>query len=347
MRTAGEAGAENLIGNSMRTNSIPAALAVVFLAAPAAANDSVAELGAGGIMLARTDDIALVREELYISADLVSVDYVFANRTDADLHTVVAFPMPDISMGFDTVPPVASPESDNFMNFSVVHNGATITPMLDQRARALGVDVTDEMRSQNVPLVPLSDAAIAGLEALPDDLAADWADRGIIAVEEWDEGSGMEAHPMPRWELSSTYWWESTFPAGREISVSHRYTPAVGASAGVFFLNPDGSRNEVFDAYAEKYCIDKSFERAVARKLKEGAYYTEKRIEYVLTSGGNWANGMIGDYRLTIDKGAPGNLVSFCGSGVKKIAPTQFQMTARDFYPDKDIDVLILERLPQ
>jgi len=44
----------------------------------------------------------------------------------------------------------------------------------------------------------------------------------------------------------------------------------------------------------------------------------------------------------TIDKGDPSNIVSFCGSGVRKIGPTTFQMKARDFYPERDIDILIM-----
>ena len=68
----------------------------------------------------------------------------------------------------------------------------------------------------------------------------------------------------------------------------------------------------------------------------------EQRIEYVLTTGGNWALGTIGDFKLTIDKGEPDNLVSFCGENVRKTGPTTFEMTAKDYYPERDIEILIL-----
>ena len=32
----------------------------------------------------------------------------------------------------------------------------------------------------------------------------------------------------------------------------------------------------------------------------------EQRLDYVLTTGGNWALGNIGDFKLTIDKGDAG-----------------------------------------
>ena len=43
-----------------------------------------------------------------------------------------------------------------------------------------------------------------------------------------------------------------------------------------------------------------------------------------------------------VDKGDEDNLVSFCGDDVKKIGPTTFEMHKTDFYPEKDLDILIL-----
>ena len=49
-------------------------------------------------------------------------------------------------------------------------------------------------------------------------------------------------------------------------------------------------------------------------------------------------------FRLVVDKGSPDALVSFCGEGVRKIAPTQFEMRKDNFTPTRDLDVLILAR---
>jgi hypothetical protein len=48
-----------------------------------------------------------------------------------------------------------------------------------------------------------------------------------------------------------------------------------------------------------------------------------------------------------VDKGAPANLVSFCGECVKKIAPTRFEMRKTDYTPDGNFSVLILKRMPR
>ena len=71
--------------------------ALALSAAPALANDSVAELGTGGLILSRSDAVAMQSEDLFISPEKVTVDYVFHNNTDRDVDSIVAFPMPDIS----------------------------------------------------------------------------------------------------------------------------------------------------------------------------------------------------------------------------------------------------------
>jgi hypothetical protein len=43
-----------------------------------------------------------------------------------------------------------------------------------------------------------------------------------------------------------------------------------------------------------------------------------------------------------VDKG-DATLVSFCGNGVKKIGPTTFEMTAKDYTPRRDINVLFIK----
>ena len=64
-------------------------------------------------------------------------------------------------------------------------------------------------------------------------------------------------------------------------------------------------------------------------------------IEYILVTGANWS-GPIKNFRLVVDKGSSDNLVSFCGQGVRKISPTQFEIRAADFTPTSNLSILIL-----
>jgi hypothetical protein len=315
-------------------------------AAPALANDSVTEVGAGGLILSRTDAVMMTSENLRISGTKVDVDYVFRNQTEQDVETLVAFPMPDISANPNEYTYLPDDKSDNFLGFKVTVDGQAVTPQLEQKAIALGIDVTDLLAKSNVPVNPFTPEATKALEGLSKETAADWLERGLIFVNAYDDGTGMKEERSPFWTLRSTYWWKSTFPAGKDVKVSHTYAPSVGGTSGLSFYF-DGQFQGQYESYKRRYCIDDAFEKAVRKvEADSGQGYaplTEQRIQYVLTTGGNWALGTIGDFKLTIDKGDPKNIVSFCGDNVKKTGPTTFEMTAKDFYPEHDIDILVLK----
>lgn len=331
-------------GASMFRYVLTAALA--FSATPVFANDSIAELGTGGLILSRSDAIAMESEDLYISREKVTVDYVFRNNTDKDVDAIVAFPMPDIEGDPYEMLAVPDDQSDNFLGFEVTIDGVAIKPQLEQKVFALGIDIGADLKAQNVPFHPFGDAAQAALAKLPQAVADDWVDRGIIVEDTADDGSGMKTVYEPFWQLRSTYWWRSTFPAKKAVRVAHRYKPSVGGSSSVSFFY-DGKFQGQYAAYKTRYCMDHTFENAIRKAVKEDPdgtpKYFENRIAYILTTGGNWATGAIGKFKLTVDKGNPKSLVSFCGDNVKKVGPTTFEMTAQDFYPERDIDILLVE----
>lgn len=322
-------------------------IVLILCAAPQArANDSTAELGTNGLILSRSDVISMESEDMFISADRIEVDYVFRNDSDRDVETIVAFPMPDLAGNPFSVPAIPGDSRNNFLDFTVTVDGKAVAPALEQRAFSVGLDVTDELKARNVPLYPFGDAVLAALAALPQDVADQWQGRGMLVIDEYDDGSGWKRVRSPYWQLKSTYWWRSVFPARTSVRVNHRYKPSIGGTAGLAFTADGKPGGEVYDAYKRKYCFDKGFENAVlkAAKASPDGYpqLSESRISYILTSGGNWATGTIGRFRLTVDKGSPRHLVSFCGRNVVKTGPTTFEMTATDFYPERDVEVLIL-----
>ena len=315
-------------------------------AAPAFANDSVAELGTGGLILSRSDAVAMQSEDLFISPEKVTVDYVFHNNTDRDVDAIVAFPMPDISGNPEEIPAIPENQSDNFLGFEVTIDGVAAKPQLEQKVLALGIDVSAELKAQNVPFYPFGDAAKAALAKLPQAVTDDWVNRGIIIEDTGSDGTETKKVYTPFWQLRSTYWWRSTFPANKDVHVSHRYKPSVGGTSSVSFFY-DGKFQGQYATYKTRYCMGDTFENAVRKAAKDDPdgypKYFESRIAYILTTGGNWAAGTIGKFKLTVDKGNPKALVSFCGDNVKKVGPTTFEMTADDFYPEHDIDILILD----
>ena len=74
---------------------------------------------------------------------------------------------------------------------------------------------------------------------------------------------------------------------------------------------------------------------------RRGQYLTETWVDYILTTGANWAEP-IGEFRLVVDKGSSRNLVSFCGEDVRRISSTRFEMRRTNFTPTRDLSVVIV-----
>src|SRR6202000_3473139 len=107
--------------------ALASALAVA-AAMPAAADDSSAALGAGGLVLVKQADIRMAKEDLYISPKEVRVRYEFANDGAKDVDTVVAFPMPDIDVREFWYEPLGTTldRQPNFMGFALRVDGRAV-----------------------------------------------------------------------------------------------------------------------------------------------------------------------------------------------------------------------------
>lgn len=325
---------------------LTSALAACLIAGPALANDTMAELKTGGLTYVQSTEVSMEEENLFISPDEIRVDYVFSNDTDKDVHSVIAFPMPDLTGGPEQNIALSDTESDNMLDFSVTQDGKPIQPELQQRALANGIDVAAELKAKGVPLPPLSKAAVTAADGLDAATKEDWVGRGIIMTEEYDAGKGMESHALPLWTLQSVYWWKTTFPAKSRVRVQHRYKPSVGGTVATTFLDENNQpKGERYEEYVKRFCIDDTMVKLARKSNADMAagkpFLVENWISYVLKTGANWS-GPIKRFKLTVDKGAKENFVSFCGTGVKKTGPTTFEMAAEDFYPDHDLDILLL-----
>ena len=336
----------------MRKIAIATLVAATAGIAPAAANDSSAELAIGGLTFVRNDDIEMRSEDLYISAAEIRVRYRFHNRSPRDVVLLVAFPLPEIRLDSDDAN-ISVPTDDpvNIVGFATTADGRPVDAQVEQRVFAAGVDRTDYLRGLGVPLAPHLEAAGVALDHLPAARRDEIVKLGLAEITEFDAGKGVERHLSPRWGLRTTFHWQQRFAAGAETVIEHRYKPSVGASVQTSLGAPGSAGEPWFGEYRRKYCIDRDFLSAVERARRAarsdfGPPMSEQRIDYVLKTGANWA-GPIGEFRLVVDKGDPTSLVSFCADGVRKIAPTRFEVRRANFVPQQDFSVLILKRLPQ
>jgi len=321
------------------------ALLIASLAGPTAlANDSTAELSTGGLVFVRNDDVEMRAEDLFISTTEIRVRYRFFNKSGRDVAVHVAFPMPEVRIEHqDQNISIPTEDPVNLLGFTTLVNGRRVATQVEQKVTAGGVDRTALLRGLGVPLAPHLRSTNEALDRLPRVKRDELVGLGLAEVEEYDAGKGMEKHLSARWGLSTTFFWQQTFPAQQETVIEHRYKPSVGGTVRTL-LGSSLARDEQSDL-RRKYCVDNDIVRTLERarrKPDDVALYAEERISYILKTGANWS-GPIRDFRLVVDKGDPKALVSFCGDGVRKIAPTQFEMRRKDFTPDGNLEVLILK----
>lgn len=319
------------------TSTLAAAMAVAALlaAAPAPANDTVASMGAGGLVLEKTDGITMLSEDLFLSMDEVRVSYRFLNHTDEAIETIVAFPMPDIEpdwMGSINGP---VPDPMRALPFITRIDGYSVPTQVEQKAMLNGVDVTRRLQRLGLPLNPYFDALEGPVSELSQAQLAELVADGLMESNVHDDGSRSS---FGLWTLKTTHYWTQVFYPGEEVRIEHFYIPAVGGTTGTGVGEP----GDHWPDYDGEYCVDEPVRAAVARKQAEGFQMRDSWLDYTLVTGANWS-GPIRDFRLVVDKGSVDNVVSFCAEGVRRISPTQFEVRHSNYTPTRDLNVLIVQ----
>src|SRR5579884_3680975 len=135
----------------MRTAAAVLAIGLAY-AGPALANDSSAELAAGGLVFIQNPNVEMASEELFVSPPEIRVTYHFFNKSDQDVTNLVAFPMPDITFASeDTNLAIPTADPQNFLGFSTKVNGKPVTAQIEQKVFAKGVDQTALLQQLGIP----------------------------------------------------------------------------------------------------------------------------------------------------------------------------------------------------
>ncbi len=313
--------------------------------AAALANDSVAGLGAGGLEFETSDAVTMEKENLFISLSRIQVDYVFRNVSDKPVDIYVAFPLPVMKLeeilgyGAYNVP---DPESAAFIPFETRVNDRPVPTSVQTKAFLNGKDITRDLRDAKVAFdIPgrklmeslgrLSRADIRKLTAM-----------GALA----DGGCGEMV--CPKWSVETIYYRQQRFEPQTAVRITHSYKPSYGSFFILSDTNLAGAKDARYPAIAPEYrdwCMDEGLWRTLNKPRGPKASDTAgigHDLQYILMTANSW-NGPIGEFTLTIDKGAPGHLLSLCIDGIRKTGPTTFEVRKRNYRPERDLNILFIE----
>lgn len=336
-----------------------AVAAAALLAMPSSANDSSAAIGLGGLELTHNDAISMDSEDLYLSLDEVRVKYRFTNHSNKDVETLISFPLPAIPDGIEGYLGDTSYPDWSEHEFTTTVDGKPVKLESHQVVTAKGKNVEKRLKKLGWPIKFWEDYQfLERVEKFSDADKKKYLAEGLLKRE---DPKNTPDWIVPGWQVTTHVTRTQVFPAGKTVIVEHRYNPIAGGSVGGMLgilaapeTNDGEGTKEWALEYKANYCIDdaflKGFRNRLAAKRKQGEeegtemgmFYVEHWLDYVLKSGANW-RGPIKDFRMIIDKGDAGNLVSLCADGVKKISPTQFEVRKTNFEPKQDIEILIVE----
>ena len=115
-------------------------ICLTFISTNAQANDSAVETSAGGLKLRKERSVLMKKERLFISKDLVRVEYELINTTDKPVASEVAFLIPPIAYEVSNID-----ESPDFSDFKAWIDGMPIQVEKEARAFVKNRDVTEDL----------------------------------------------------------------------------------------------------------------------------------------------------------------------------------------------------------
>ncbi len=314
----------------------------------ASADDSSAVLGAGGLVLTKSADVRMAREDLRVSPLAVHVRYEFVNDSAKDIDTIVAFPLPDIDLYEFSEEAIGTvkDQSPNFVGFALKVDGHNVNATAEEKAIVKGKDVTALVRAAGLPVNMAGTNLFERLPKLSHDARAKLVKAGLMEIEgpNGDDVDGEAFHP--KWTAQTKFWWHQKFPAHKTVVIEHSYQPVTGQS---FFSTEELGANEAGSYYAKTYCVDEGTRAQIRQKFAalqrarpDNTLLNTYSTDFVLKTAGNW-KGPIGLFHMTLDKLKPENVLSLCwDGGLKKTGPATFEFTRGNFAPKRDVQMLVL-----
>lgn len=310
------------------------------LAVPALANDSAVEIAVGGIQARKEERVLMEKERLFISRDVVEVEYEFRNLTDQPVTTEIAFPIPPYT--FEAY----SSMNDQFAAFQAWVDGREIEVKKDIRAFVGQREITALLQQTGItieshgwfdPFEPNSarKGKVYEVLSLPKVTVQTLKNAGTF-------DSARDEY-WPAWEVRKNYHWTQTFPPHALVKIKHRYEPSFG-----YTYTNIGQVPDVFSGACMSGEMLKEFQRRISKRKQAdpeshdllGADW----VSYILTTANTWKTP-IHDFELIVEK-KPGTELSFCWDGpVERVGDNRYRAHKTDFVPKEELKVYFFKEM--
>lgn len=321
---------------------------LVLVAGQAVAQESSTELPLGGLSLVVPGDpsgLMVQSAQMQVTPERVTIRYTVQNTGPgpADAKLVLALPRLDFSDP-DVQWAIPGVEATNFVDAAVKVDGRPLRLASSQAADLNGRNVTADLRRAKISLVPVGTFQNE-VQALQPKALETLAGSGVIQ----QAGTTPDGAPLyfPAWTVETSLSAPVKIQADKPVALELSYRTSVGVSRDTVLRKALRDRSTLagpFDALKRAYCIDgvtlAGIDKLSAAGEANGAQIEERRIRILLQP--LVANRPTGLLKLSVDKGRPDRITSFCSQGVKKTGPTTFQSEARDVSEALDFRILLV-----
>ena len=305
------------------------------------ANDGYGALGAGGIIIGKTDDIAMAKEVLEISYNKIKVSYEFINESDKDITETIVFPLPEFQIGVGIFS-----DHDSYLkmidSFKVVVDGKPVT--FETKVRTVisggelkGQDITDKLLK-----LGFSERDIIASEDNFDDIIVPKAE--ILEKNGLCERNVENDEVYVRWTNHITYEWRQTFKAHQKVKISHEYRPLIGGGFSYSYHCSDSYDQDMLS----ELCMPKQGLKALKDyclryydSFKTNDYLNRIEVSYILKTANTWKDG-IRDFKLIIQK-KPHEVVSSCfPAPLRQTTAYTYGTELKNFKPEEDLKIYFI-----
>jgi hypothetical protein len=308
---------------------------ISFLAISAEANDSAVETAVGGLKLRKEHSVLMEKERLFISKELVRVEYEFRNTTKEVVVSEVAFPIPSYEYVFD------DRGGRDFPDFKVSIDGKPVQFEKEVRAFVGDREVSKELRQAGITVENFGDFTpenennpIWTLKASSHDKLVEIG--ALAARNEKDKTLSY----WPKWRAEIKYHWRQEFQPQAVIHVEHEYHPLIGYTP----VQQQEFREQITDSCINTGTFDEVKRRVTKTMVKEplsNNYFGTAWVSYILTTANTWQTP-IKSFELIV-QGEKDELVTFCWDGqIEQIGDVKFRATKRDFIPTNDLKIYFM-----
>jgi len=292
----------------------------------ASANDSAVETAAGGLKLRKEQSVLMKKERLYISENIVRVEYEFLNTSKNTVVSEVAFPIPPVAFAFDD-----PGGRRDFPDFKAWINDVPMQVEKEVRAFVKNREVTEALRKAKLPIETFGDFEPSEQQNPIAKLKPEVRETLVKAGALQREGDDY----WPEWEVHVKYHWRQEFTPGTIVRIKHEYVPVAGFGGSVIKHFKDNFKDS---------CIDPTTYSELKRQVGDN-FFTTTWVSYILTTANTWQTP-IEDFELVVE-GKQGDLLSFCWDGpVEKIGPAKVRAKLRNFIPKGELKVYFLSHQP-